>query len=525
MNPERYHRIQALLQSALEREPDERGSFLNEACAGDESLRRQVESLLESYEQAGSFLESPAAQVGAPLVTGARAKLAAGDAVGPYTILSRIGSGGMAEVYLAQDSRLGRNIALKLLSVSFTNDTERVRRFRQEAAAASALNHPNILTIYEVGQTDSAHFIATEFIEGETLRQRLTRAQIPLTEALDITIQIASALSAAHAAGIIHRDIKPENIMIRRDGYVKVLDFGIAKLTEKTNEGQDTNPEAATRILLNTSPGMIMGTVSYMSPEQSRGLTVDARTDIWSLGVVLYEMVEGRVPFAGATMSHMIVSILDKEPAPLMQHPGAPGRELERVVIKALAKNREQRYQKVSEMLIDLRHMKQEMEFEEKLRRSGQSSAEMIGGSCGETVLVNSKPAESSSPKLATPRSKRKRKTKAIDSLAVLPFINASADPETEYLSDGITESIINNLSQLSQLRVMARSTVFRYIGRESDPREVGQELGVRAVLLGRVVQLGDRLSIRAELVDVADGAQLWGAQYKRTLSDILELQ
>jgi serine/threonine protein kinase/tetratricopeptide (TPR) repeat protein len=387
------------------------------------------------------------------------------------------------------------------------------------------LNHPNILTIHEVGQTESAHFIATEFIEGETLRQRLTRAPIPLIEALDITIQIASALSAAHAAGIVHRDIKPENIMVRQDGYIKVLDFGIAKLTEKTNEGEDTDPEAATKILLNTSPGIIMGTVSYMSPEQSRGLTVDARTDIWSLGVVLYEMVENRVPFAGATMSHMIVSILDKEPAPLTQHPGAPGGELERVVIKALAKDREQRYQRVSEMLIDLRHLKQEMEFQAKLRGSGQSSTEMIGRSSGEMVLVNSKPAESSSPKLATPRSTRKRKIKAIDSLAVLPFINASADADAEYLSDGITESIINNLSQLSRLRVMARSTVFRYKGREFDPQEVGQELGVRAVLLGRVVQLGQRLSIRAELVDVADGAQLWGELYQCQMADIFDVQ
>src|SRR2546421_4738130 len=232
MNPELYQRIQALLQSAMEHDSEERVSFLNEACAGDELLRRQVESLLVSYEQAGSFLESSAAQVGAPLVNNAHAQVAAGDALGPYRILSQIGSGGMGDVYLAQDTRLGRKIALKLLSFSFTNDAERVRRFRQEAAAASALNHPNILTIHEVGQTNSAHFIATEFIEGETLRQRLTRAQIPLAETLDITIQIASALSAAQAAGIVHRDIKPENIMIRRDGYVKVLDFGIAKLTE-----------------------------------------------------------------------------------------------------------------------------------------------------------------------------------------------------------------------------------------------------------------------------------------------------
>lgn len=371
MNPERYQRIQALLQSALERESDERSSFLDEACAGDQSLRQQVESLLAFYEQAGSFPESPAAQIGAPLVTDAPAKLATGDAMGPYRILSQIGSGGMGEVYLAQDTRLGRKIALKLLSVSFTNDPERLRRFRQEAAAASALNHPNILTIHEVGQTDSAHFIATEFIEGETLRERLRRPPVPLTEALEIGIQIASALAAAHAAGIVHRDIKPENIMIRRDGYVKVLDFGIAKLTERTYPAADTDPEGATKILLNTSPGMIMGTVTYMSPEQARGIAVDATTDIWSLGVVLYELVTGRVPFEGKTLSHTIVSILEKEPPPLAQYSQeAPG-DLQRILKKALHKERDERYQTVPELLIELRNLKRELEFQANLKSEG----------------------------------------------------------------------------------------------------------------------------------------------------------
>src|SRR5437870_1990817 len=373
MNPETYQRIQTILQSALERESDERGAFLNEACAGDDSLRRQVESLLVSHEQAGSFLESPAAQVGAPLVNDARAKLAAGDAMGPYRILSQIGSGGMAEVYLAQDTRLGRNIALKLLSVSFTNDTERVRRFRQEAAATSALNHPNILTIHEVGQTDSAHFIATEFIEGETLRQRLTRAQIPLTEAINITIQIASALSAAHAAGIVHRDIKPENIMIRRDGYVKVLDFGIAKLTEKTSPAEATDPEGATKILLNTTPGMIMGTVTYMSPEQARGIAVGASTDIWSLGVVLYEMLTGHKPFEGRTMSHVIVSILEQEPPPLAQYLQSAPDDLQRILKKALHKKTDERYQTLDELLIDLKNLKREVEFQANLKSGGMA--------------------------------------------------------------------------------------------------------------------------------------------------------
>ena len=408
MNPELYQRIQALLQSALERESEERALFLNESCAGDESLRRQVESLLVSYEQAGSFLESPAAQVGAPLVNDAHAKLAAGDAIGPYRILSQIGSGGMGDVYLAQDTRLGRKIALKLLSVSFTNDAERVRRFRQEAAAASALNHPNILTIHDVGQTNSAHFIATEFIEGETLRERLKRSDIPLTEALDIAIQIASALSAAQAAGIVHRDIKPENIMIRRDGYVKVLDFGIAKLTEQTLPTEDTDPESVTRILLNTSPGMIVGTVAYMSPEQARGIAVDARTDIWSLGVVLYEILTGHKPFEGRTMSDVIVSILEKEPPPLAQYLQPAPDDLQRILKKALHKQTDERYQTLDELLIDLKNFKREVEFQANLKSDGmpgkspsQASGDLqtpvspAGSSRTETVIVpNNLPAQ-----------------------------------------------------------------------------------------------------------------------------------
>ncbi|MGI9068856.1 MAG: protein kinase domain-containing protein [Pyrinomonadaceae bacterium] len=389
MKPERYQHIQALLQSALELEDDKREAFLREACAGDESLRRQVESLMISYEQAGSFLESPAAEPVASLVTNAKEMLRAGEALGPYRILSRIGSGGMGEVYLAEDTRLGRRIALKLLSASFTKDDDRIRRFRQEASAASALNHPNILTIYEVGQTDSIHFMATEFIEGETLRARLTRGPMLLKETLAAGVQIASALAAAHAAGIVHRDIKPENIMLRRDGYIKVLDFGLAKLVEKGFPRQDSNSEGVTRILLNTNPGMIMGTVTYMSPEQTVGEHVDTRTDIWSLGVVLYEMISGRVPFTGATMSHVMVSIQDDEPAPLARHSNELPAELEGIVKKALMKDREQRYQTAEDIFAKLKSLEQELQFKDKLDRSAQR-----GISSGPTAIGHSSPGE-----------------------------------------------------------------------------------------------------------------------------------
>ena len=294
--------------------------------------------------------------------------IAAGIQLGRYEIRSHIGAGGMGEVYLARDTQLERTVALKLLPADVASDQQRMQRFVQEARTASALNHPNIITIYEIGEFDSTHFIATEFIDGLTLRQRMTKARLRMGEALDVASQVAAALSAAHAAGIAHRDVKPENIMVRHDGYIKVLDFGLAKPTERQASLVDT--EAATKMLVNTSPGMVMGTVSYMSPEQTRGYALDARTDIWSLGVVLYEMVTGRVPFAGETTSDVIVAVLDREPLPLSEYlPDAPP-ELQRIVRKALRKDREERYQSVKDMLVDLRALKQELEFEDKLDRS-----------------------------------------------------------------------------------------------------------------------------------------------------------
>ncbi|MFN2577099.1 MAG: protein kinase [Pyrinomonadaceae bacterium] len=367
MTPERDQQIRELMESALQREAGEREDFLREACAGDESLRQQIESLIISAEQARSFLEMPATQQTAPLLSRASDILKRDEIVGPYRIISRLGAGGMGDVYLAEDTRLGRKIALKILSASFTRDADRVRRFRQEAATASALNHPNILTIHEVGESDSIHFMATEFIEGETLRDRLARRPMSLIETLATATQIASALSAAHAAGITHRDIKPENIMLRRDGFAKVLDFGIAKLTEKSIQQTDSNSESATRILLNTNPGLIMGTVNYMSPEQTLGLDIDSRSDIWSLGVVLYEMIAGRVPFSGPTMSHVMVAIQDRHPPPLTFSASEENDELASIVAKALNKDRAARFQNVADMLADLKSLQGELEFKSKL--------------------------------------------------------------------------------------------------------------------------------------------------------------
>ena len=384
MKPERWQQLDSLFHSALERAPEERAAFLDGACAGNESLRQQVEALLAANEEAGSFIERPAFEVEARSVANDQNELAVGQSIGHYKIISTLGVGGMGEVYLAEDSSLGRRIALKLLPADFTRDTDRVRRFQQEARAASALNHPNIVTIHEIGVIDNRHFIATEFIDGETLRQhvsgslshttsdgdRTSGKHLKLSEVLNIGIQAADALAAAHEAGIVHRDIKPENIMVRRrDSYVKVLDFGLAKLTEGKVVALDT--EAPTRTQVKTSAGVVMGTASYMSPEQARGEQVDARTDIWSLGVVLYELVAGCGPFERSTPSEVIALILEREPPPLARYAREVPPELERIVNKALTKDRDERYQTAKDLLIDLRRLRQQLEVKAEVERLG----------------------------------------------------------------------------------------------------------------------------------------------------------
>ncbi len=371
MKPERWKKIDELVQAALEQREAERTEFINEACAGDDVLRQEVESVLAYHEQASRFLESPAIEQAASLIAESQEKLQTGHLLGHYIIIEPLGRGGMGEVYLARDTKLDRKVALKLLPAQFTDDRERLRRFTLEARAASLLNHPNIIIIHEIGQSEGAHFIATEFIDGHTLRDRLARARMTVADALEVAIQAASALAAAHSAGIIHRDIKPENIMLRPDGYVKVLDFGLAKLTEARNEEGATIPQSAlsTQHFL-TEPGTLLGTVNYMSPEQARGLDVDARTDIFSLGAVMYEMAAGRMPFTGKTSVDVIVSILSYEPPPLSECAAEVPREFQRIVSRAISKNREERYHSIKDLLLDLRNLKEEIVFEEKLERS-----------------------------------------------------------------------------------------------------------------------------------------------------------
>ncbi|HEX5707674.1 MAG TPA: protein kinase [Pyrinomonadaceae bacterium] len=389
MTPERWQRIKEVFNAALERGDGEaRRALLDEACGDDSELRAEVESLIAAHESDAEFLSAPAAQMAARMMLAddGGSSLEAGQTVGSYRIVSTLGEGGMGKVYLAQDTLLGRKVALKLLPASFTTDAERVQRFEQEARAASALNHPNILTIYEIGADGPLRFIATEFVEGETLRERLQQGPRPASEVLDLGIQTAAALAAAHAARVVHRDVKPENLMVRPDGYVKVLDFGLAKPKGDGGDGGVTSDsDSLARALVNTRPGMVMGTCGYMSPEQTRGLEVDERTDIWSLGVVLYEMTAGRAPFDGPTASDVMAAVLQRDPVPLAQASADVPAELERIVMKALAKDREERYQTVKDLGIDLRRLKQRVEFETELRRArgreGDASGERMGAS------------------------------------------------------------------------------------------------------------------------------------------------
>ncbi|MGH9939794.1 MAG: serine/threonine-protein kinase, partial [Blastocatellia bacterium] len=381
MKRDRWEQIERLYHAALELESGAREAFLDEACSSDEDLRREVTGLLACDDPNDSFIQSPAIEIAAralaadPLIEASSKPmeiLNAGSQIGAYQLLSLLGRGGMGEVHLALDTRLGRKVALKLLPAAFTTDADRVQRFAREARAASALNHPNIVTIHEIGETEtengSIRYIVNEYVEGETLRQQMASApqqRMKPSEAIDIAAQIAAALSAAHEAGITHRDIKPENVMVRPDGLAKVLDFGLAKLTTPPPETVDTAAPTLIREI-GTMPGMILGTLRYMSPEQARALEVDARSDVFSLGAVLYEMIAGEPLFAGETTADIIAAIINKEPDPLAEftrESSLSGTELDRIVRKALAKDRQSRYQTARELQIDLQSLKQESDL------------------------------------------------------------------------------------------------------------------------------------------------------------------
>ncbi len=407
MQPERWQQISGIFKSALALKPEERPAYVADKCGADESLRREVERLIESHHQADkeNFIESPAVAEVAPLLVlddgeaeVSKDRLEKGQQVSHYRITRKLGVGGMGEVYLAEDTRLDRTIALKILPADVASDKRRMQRFKQEAKLVSSLNQPNILTIFEFGDTDSLHFIASEYVDGVTLRDYLKESQVKLLEIIDISTQVIAALDAAHEARIVHRDIKPENIMVRRrDKVIKVLDFGLAKLTERIS-GQSvgqSDPEANTAMLVRTIPGTVMGTVHYMSPEQAQGLRVDQRTDLWSVGVVIYEMVAGRVPFVGVTSSHTVVDILEKEPA-LLAKVGTRRvpPELQRIVSKALAKNPDERYQTAKDMLIDLRNLRKRLELDAEIERSVSTDSGALADTTRENVIPGTESIE-----------------------------------------------------------------------------------------------------------------------------------
>ncbi len=457
-----------------------------------------------------------------------------------YRVGRLIGAGGMGEVYLAEDEVLQRKVALKLLPARFTQDQERVRRFQREARAASALNHPNILTIYEIGLADSVHYIATEYIEGETLRDVMASRRLQIGEVLDIAMGVASALAAAHDAGIVHRDIKPENVMLRPDGYVKVLDFGLAKLMD------DGFKDSAT--------GQVLGTLIYISPEQARGQQPDARSDLYSLGALMYEMITGSPVVRGDNFLDLAIAIANERAQPPSASVQNVPPELDRIVLKALEKERDARYPSARQMLSDLRALRQQLEFENKLMtldpRHSTPSIEQQATAPLSFPRISSSGSSSGSVMKVRRVMRSARATTAtaiaiavaiivigvavvkngvfadhIDTVAVLPFVNVSHDPNVEYLSDGISDSVIDSLSQLPQLHVVARSTVFRYKGKPVDPVALARELKVRGIVTGELTQHGDRVVVRARLTDAKKGTQVWGEQYDRKIADVLALQ
>jgi len=465
-----------------------------------------------------------------------------------YRIVSKIGAGGMGEVYLAHDTKLDRKVALKILPAEFAQDKDRMARFVREAKAASALNHPNILTIYEVGESDGSHFIATEFVQGETLNQRRQQESFNLKTTLDTAIQIASALDAAHRAGIVHRDIKPDNLMIRPDGLVKILDFGIAKLAEPKSANVDD--EAATALKPHsTSPGMVVGTANYMSPEQARGREVDARTDIFSFGIVLYELLSGKRAFAGENALDVIGAIIHKDPPLLSRIRSELPSEIERIVNKMLRKEADERYQTARDLLTDLKDVRRELDFQDKLERTvapePKDTTQIVSTAAAAAPATSS--AEFIVRGVQTHKSAvaivalvvlallggafwffyihRSTSSSTIQSIAVLPFENKSGNSDSEYLSDGLAESLIYRLSQVPNLKVSPTSAVMRYKGKDIDAQRIATELGVQAVMSGRVIQRGDNLSISVELVDASNNKLIWGEQYERTMSDLLATQ
>ncbi|HEX4948283.1 MAG TPA: serine/threonine-protein kinase, partial [Blastocatellia bacterium] len=524
MTPERHRQINEICHAMMQLPSSQRTAFLARACGHDDALRHEVESLLAYEEQAATFIEKPALEVLAKDL--AQAQPRTGQHISHFQILAPLGKGGMGEVYLAQDQRLGRKVAIKLLLPEFTANKTFVERFDQEACAASALNHPNIITVYEIDETNDLHFIATELVEGQTLRQLMNNQPLEPKMALEIALQIASALQAAHSAGIVHRDIKPENVMIRSDGLVKVLDFGLAKLTEnrrgdrateRWSEDESTLALSPARPLAHsplTIPGAVMGTVAYMSPEQARGQAVDHRTDLFSLGVVLYEMLAGYPPFTGSTPMDVIARILQQEPPPI------PNQTLQESVARALCKEREDRYSSAAEMLRDLTRCKEKLS-------AVIAPSEVSAPVARFQWLVAAALLTLALVVFFVWRSRRSDLPPApeIKSLAVLPLKSLTHEEEETSLGLGIADTIITKVSRINGLIVRPTSAVRRYTRQEQDALQAAREQRVDAVLDGTMQRAGDRLRVSVNLLRTRDGASLWAEQFDLGFTEIFALQ
>lgn len=556
MDPtERWRHIEQLFHAALNCDPPAREGFLQQACAGDAELLKEVQSLLDSAEKPLDFLPNAVAEVAQKVsaentaMSAAAAKVAAyrnpvapGADLGHYKILSMIGSGGMGEVYLAQDTRLRRKVAIKLLSPELTGDERGLRRFEQEALAASALNHPNILTIYEFGHAQGLHFIVCEYVDGLTLRQKMSQGRLELRSVVEIVIQVANALAAAHASGIVHRDVKPENVIVRNDGIVKVLDFGIAKLSPRYT-GQITRRTAVGAVVSDTEPGMIRGTVRYMSPEQARGIAVDGRSDIFSLGSVMYELVTERSAFDGETSSDVIAEILKVEPpCPSEVVPDLPP-EIDRIIVKALRKDRESRYQSVADLLTDLHEYQKEAEFQAKLQTPVAGERARPGSDRKTPARAMRPPQVASSNNWWLWRvavllvvvfaigyffAKRTRSVPTVEeprSLAVLPFRNLNGDPKADFLGFSLADEIITKLDYVNALTVRPSSAVDKYRNQIVDPKKVAADLNVDTLLTGTYLKDGDNLRITAQLVDVKPEKIIWREAIDLKYNNLLTVQ
>ena len=551
MADEKWQKVREIFDSALRRKPEERQSYINEVCSEDKTLLAEVESLLSSLDGADSFLETPAVAKVAGVIEADTKKLEHGKCFGHYEIIGQIGAGGMGEVYLAKDTKLDRRVAIKILNEKFSLDESNLNRFIREAKVASALDHPNILVIHEIGEAEDTHYIVSEFIKGKTLRDSRKQSPLKLSEILDILIQIANALVAAHDEHLIHRDIKPENIMIRPDGVVKVLDFGLAKLVEQKVIGLEESTVKQNQ----TAKGLILGTVNYMSPEQAKGEKIDERTDIFSFGVVLYEMITGRTPFAGDSMSETFANLINTEPQPLSRFSEGVPDELQRIVSKTLRKKKDERYQTMKGLLGDLKDLRENLAFDERLEKShppdnkaeAKNETKILQATTGDANLQTAemqnmfsqqikrhKPlaafalialligaigfwfyfSDSSKPIVADKKS-----------IAVLPLQPINTASRDEIYEVGIADSLINRLSSMKGFVVRPLSAIRKYVAVEQDPIAAGREQQVDYVLASNYQLANGKIRVTSQLFNVANGQIEETYKGEKDASDLFKMQ